>query len=150
MSNDTPGARSLTMALLLGSLGVGCAPGPDDWPFGRPRVVLFEFLEQRPQDALTLSFAAEFEDGDGDLGGGLLELEVQGRAAETVSMSSVFASQAPPLAADATTGRLEFFVQLRSEVASGDEVEIGVILEDASGERSNRPKIVLEAVEPGS
>lgn len=142
--------RAFRLAILLGVAGVGCGPGPNDWPFGRPRVVLFEFLEQQPQDALTLSFAAEFEDGDGDLGGGVLELEVQGRAAEQVSMSSVFSSQAPPLAPNATAGRFEFFVQLRSEVASGDEVEIGVVLEDASGERSNRPKIVLEAVEPGS
>lgn len=125
-----------------------CAPGPEDWPSSRPRIVLFEFVEQQPQDGLTLSFALDFEDGDGNLGGGHLELEVQGRQAEEVSMASVFASQEPPIMATATRGRFEFFVQLRSEVAGGDEVEIGVILEDAAGERSNRPKVVLEAVAP--
>lgn len=127
-----------------------CAPGPEDWPSGRPRIVELRFVEQRPQDALTLVFQVEFEDDNGDLGGGRLRLSVQDFMQDAIPLAEVFRAQIPPLDLDATEGQFEIFVQLQSDVADGARVRVGLELEDASGDRSNRPVVVLEAIGPGS
>lgn len=129
-------------------LTLGCAPGPDDWPVGYPRIRALRYLDQRPQNGSLLVFLLDFEDADGDLSGGAIELEVEERADAVLPMSELFVAQQPPLLPDATEGRLEVDVRLSSRVRPGERVEFGFALEDASGRRSNEPSLVLEAVDP--
>lgn len=141
-------AYPLALALTA-TVGGGCSgPGPEDWPAGRPRIVTLAFVEQRPQDPLSLLFRLDFEDSDGDVGLGRLELEVADAPQATLAMQDVFAAQFPPLASTSTLGSFEIYVQIRSEVDPGDRIRVGFLLEDGAGRRSNRPSVVLEALDP--
>ena len=65
----------------------------------------------------------------------------------SLPLPDLFANQATPLPLDTKEGRLEVFVELDDPVSMGERVEIGFILRDAAGERSNDPSITLQAVE---
>lgn len=133
--------------MLIGLLAVaGCGgDDPQDWEPGRPRVARLRLLQQSPQDPLALEVQVAFEDSDGDLSGGLLDLLVNDRRAASLAMVDVFAQQLPPLALDATEGQIDVIVRLIEAVEVGDRVKIGVVLEDAAGRRSNEPYFEIEA-----
>ena len=126
---------------------VGCGgEGPDRWTEGRPRIDWLRYLQQEPAAPTDLQFALEFFDGDGDLGGGTLELYVQERASGSIPSRELFGAQSPPVARDATRGVLEFVVGLEPSIPAGARVRVGVELVDAEGRRSNRPSIELRVV----
>lgn len=138
--------RALAIVGALALL-VGCGPTPRDWPAGKPRIDLVRFLEQTPQNPQTLAFELLFEDTDGDLGAGLLHLEIQCERTSSLALPDVFAAQIPPLDPKALEGRLEVHVNVEGRVEVGERVQIGFILEDASGEPSNTSSVSLEAVD---
>lgn len=130
---------------LVGLVAACGAPGPEDWPAGRPRIERLRFLDQKPQSPLDLLFAVDFLDADGDLGAGQVELMVEGAATSRLALSDVFEAQFPPLARTATAGAFEVYVRLGDEVRIGDRMKVELVLEDARGHRSNRPSVTLEA-----
>lgn len=129
--------------LLVAALG--CGDDPEQWDEGRPRVDRLQLLQQSPQDPLALEIQVSFEDSDGDLGAGKVELFVDEQRTAELSMSEVFAQQTPRLALDAKEGQIELIVRLVDEVAIGDRLKIGVVLEDGRGHRSNEPYFEVEA-----
>ncbi|MEQ8273085.1 MAG: hypothetical protein RMA76_10880 [Deltaproteobacteria bacterium] len=132
--------------MLWGLLALlGCGDDPNDWEPGRPRVARLRLLQQSPQDPLALEVQVAFEDTDGDLAQGVLELRINGDKNATLPMADVFEQQSPPLAPDATEGQIDIIVRLIDEVAVGDRVKIGVVLEDGAGRRSNEPYFEIEA-----
>ncbi len=132
--------------MLIGLLALaGCGEDPNDWEPGRPRVDRLRLLQQSPQDPLALEIQVTFEDSDGDLSGGLLDLMINEARSASLAMVDVFAQQSPPLALDATGGQIDVIVRLLRDVEVGDRVKIGVVLEDAAGRRSNEPFFEIEA-----
>lgn len=129
---------------LVAGLAVGCGgDDPDSWPPERPRIDVVTFVGQSPRDPLGLQFSLSFVDGDGDLGGGRLDLSVGEQPAGTIALEALFAAQRPAVAADATAGEVEVLVRLSEAPAASEDVTIGFVLEDAAGHRSNEPKTTL-------
>lgn len=125
----------------------GCGPGPDDWPADWPQIVDLVYLGQRPQVPRELLFFVQFRDGDGDLGGGgAVELEIDGEVQGRLALAMVFAAQVPPLGLESESGGLELSVRIQSRLGAGDRVRVGFRLEDARGNASNEPYLVLEAL----
>lgn len=136
------------MALLLGAVAAaGCGgDSAESWEPGRPRIDDVEFLQQTPGRPQSLEFSVAFEDSDGDLGLGQVQLFLDGDENGALSMAEIFAKQRPPMPLDTTTGRISLIVELSEPVEAGDDVEVGFLLEDGRGARSNRPTIKLRAV----
>ena len=116
-------------------LAVGaCGPaGRDDWPLGRPRIDLLRYESQAPQRPNALAFELYYTDSDGDLDGGRLRVFQEDREHSSLPMADVFANQAQPVTAGTTAGDFEVYVTLEGQLASGSEIEIGFLLEDATG-----------------
>lgn len=140
--------RRLTLPMLMA--GLAACGGPEDWPEGKPRIDQLRFVQQSPQDPYALEFLLEFTDTDGDTGSGKLHMSVQEQEIAAVELSEVFTSQSPPLALDAREGEFEVVVRVGKNVEIGDQLEIGFVIEDAAGEKSNDPWIELRALAAGS
>ena len=122
----------------------------EDWPEGRPRIDVLTFEQQLPGDPWALDFALQFTDTDGDLGQGRLRLSLADNERSVLPLEEVFAAQTPPVARDATGGRLTVVVRLEEqEVRAGDELRFTFVLEDGQGRRSNAPWIVLRVLSGG-
>lgn len=146
MTRQWPTSVGASGVALMAGVALGCGPpGREEWPAGRPRIDRLDYAGQRPRSSLELQFGLDFVDTDGDLGEGILEFAVGDRTAVRLPVQPVFDAQFPPLASTATVGRLELYVELDRPVPTGDRVEIGFLLEDAAGRRSNRPRLTLEA-----
>lgn len=144
---QTSGVRAaVTCFVAAAALGLGCGgDDPDDWPAERPRIDQVRFVGQSPRDPLGLQFVLDFVDADGDLGGGRLDLSIEGSAAGQIELEELFAGQTPPLSLQATAGELEVLVRLAETPGPNQELSIGFQLEDAAGHRSNEPKTTLAA-----
>jgi hypothetical protein len=44
---------------------------------------------------------------------------------------------------------MQVVVKLGSSIDDGDKIEVGFVLEDAQGKRSNDPSVVLQAIATG-
>lgn len=138
--------RRLLFACLAAAGAAACGEdGKDDWDPGRPRIDDLAFLEQAPGRPFDLVFRLAFRDDDGDLSRGKLDLFTGGEPRSSLALAEVFAHQVPPLQDRATEGALEVIVAL-DPVAAGTEVEVGFVLEDGAGARSNEPTMRLRAV----
>lgn len=137
------------VVVLLGGGIVACGAGPDSWPEGRPKIDRLEFLQQSSLDPWSLQFLLVFTDTNGDLGQGALEMRLGGEVKATQPVAEVFRAQTPEIPIDATTGELEVLVKISSDVPVGEEIEVGFVLEDGQGERSNEPSVTLRAFAPG-
>jgi hypothetical protein len=146
---------------VLGRIGItafglsllACGPGADSWPAGRPKIDELQYLQQSSTDPWSLQFLLIFTDTDGDLGSGVVELSIDGDVKLTESVGTYFAAQTPAIGLDATAGELELKVKLSSDTIGaleiGDEIEVGFVLQDAAGQRSNDPSITVVATENG-
>lgn len=135
--------------VLLWAGSVACGAGPDNWPEGRPKIDRLEFLQQSSLDPWSLQFLLAFTDTNGDLGQGVLEMSLAGEVRATQLAADVFRAQTPEIPIDATSGELEVLVRISSEVPVGEEIEVGFVLQDGQGERSNEPSVTLRAFAPG-
>lgn len=135
--------------VLLWSGIVACGAGPDSWPEGRPQIDRLEFLQQSSLDPWSLQFLVAFTDTNGDLGQGTLEMMLGGETKATQPVAEVFRAQTPEIPIDATSGEFEVLVKIASEVPVGEEIEVGFVLQDGQGERSNEPSVTLRAFAPG-
>lgn len=137
------------IALLAGFTLVAqaCGDSRADWPEARPRIDLVSFLSQLPQSPGTLVFEIEFEDSDGDLGTGNLFLIEGCEEQAPLPMATVFANQTPALDRSSTTGSFEINVSLGEKPESGEAFELGFLLEDEAGMRSNEFTLELTAVD---
>lgn len=143
------GVRGRGAALFLVATLVGCGAGPNDWPEGRPQIEELEFLQQSSGDPWSLQFLVVFKDTDGDLGQGSLELSVNGELKANQKTADLYKAQTPEVPVDAMSGELEVQVKLQSDVPVGEEIDIGFVLVDGQGQRSNEPSITLKAFTPG-
>jgi hypothetical protein len=88
------------------------------------------------EDPLKLHLAVDFEDGSKTMSQGALELRLGGRTQRAVSLSDVFVAQG--VARDATRGTLLIDdVLLLDSVANGQDVTVGFLATNGSGEESN-------------
>ena len=133
-------------SLLLLLVLAGCGPDREDWPDGRPKIDNLRFVQQRPLDPYALEFLIEFSDTDGDVGEGQLHLSVEGSETSVLALQEVFESQAPPVALDVSSGEFEVVVRMSTNVEVGDQIKVGFLIEDKSGEKSNEPWIRLQAL----
>lgn len=80
-----------------------------------PRIVDFRYDGQAPDSPSVLLFSLDFEDLDRDLGGGVMETFVDGRASGLgqVALGPIFRWSETPL--DASEGSLEFVLELAIE-----------------------------------
>lgn len=135
-----------TALVVLALFAVACGgDDPNDWESGRPRIDDLRYLQQVPGDPLALQVEVSFVDDDGDLGGGMLHLELDGEPSGQLSMIDVFERQTPKIALDATEGEIEVIVRLTQDVDVGTTVRVGVVLEDRQKNRSNEPYFELRA-----
>ena len=152
MSNNL-GMRGAAKVLLAASGLVGLAAcGGDDpshWPAERPRIDSVTYAGQSPSDALGLRFTVTFVDEDGDLGQGNLQLYLGEASAGSIGLPQLFAAQTPPLDAGATEGEFEVLVRLSEAPTSGEKITVAFELEDAAGNRSNKPSLTLATLAPG-
>jgi hypothetical protein len=88
------------------------------------------------EDPLKLHLAVDFEDGSTTMSGGALELRLEGQTQRAVSLDDVFVAQG--IAPDATRGTLAVDdVLLLDRVANGQEVTVGLLATNGSGQESN-------------
>lgn len=144
--------EAMDRAILVGLACIAlfaCGDDPDNWPEGRPKISKLTYLQQTPDDPFMLSFAIDFEDTDGDLGGGQVLLFTNGSQNGELAAGDVFANQRPALALTSTVGELEVAVGLPHDIGANERVEIGFVLQDAKGNESNDPSVTLMALAPG-
>ena len=105
------------------------------------------FLGQAEENAAVLLFTVNFEDPDGDLGEGATVFLLNGEKTglEPLSNQAVFIANDLPF--DATSGTLEFVVELAFEdeslAADQEEFEFSVKMNDAAGYDSNTVQVTL-------
>lgn len=128
----------------------GCGSSAEDWEAGRPRIDDLAFVQQAPGMPLSLEFTLDFVDSNGDLGPGKVLLSIEGDELASLAMSEIFAAQRPPLAMNATSGKIELLVDLSAPVDAGETITLGFRLQDQAGEQSNEPTITLEAIGDGA
>jgi hypothetical protein len=88
------------------------------------------------EDPLKLHLAVDFEDGSKTLSEGALELRLGGQTQRAISLPDVFVAQG--IARDATRGTLLIDdVLLLDQVADGQEVTVGLLATNGSGQESN-------------
>jgi len=88
------------------------------------------------EDPLLLHLAVDFEDGSKTLSEGALELRLGGQTQRAVSLPDVFVAQG--IARDATRGTLLIDdVLLLDQVANGQELTVGLLATNGSGQESN-------------
>lgn len=119
---------------------------PADWPEGRPRIDMLEFVGQAPENPRALEFGLQFFDSDGDTGRGQLHLFLDGDETGERALSDIFQASRPALPLDTTSGRFTVTIELSGAIESGQRVELAFLLEDEKRRRSNQPRIVLEAL----
>lgn len=145
------GTLAFLLALGAAQLSSGCGParcnGQDaDSTAGAPRVSRFYVLDQQvPGDPWTVVFGVDFEDSEGDLGGGLAELYMNSATepSPTQALAEVMAQSGLPQ--NATSG--SFWMRLRfdeSTIEDGTSVWLGLQLLDSAGRRSNCYSVELE------
>lgn len=143
-------ARALSIfaaALFAAPLLAACGEDADNWDEGRPLIRKLTYLQQKPDKPFQLEFALEFEDTDGDLGTGTLHLYSNGEEKDQSPLSDLFADQG--IEPGAVLGELEVTATIDSSIVEGERVELGFVLEDAAGNESNDPTVVLQALPPG-
>lgn len=138
MSRRALGALALS-AGLLGGCYDGVSPSLHD----------LRFDGQAPDSPVVLLFSVDFEDPNGDLGHGLLETFINGRASGlgALGLEPTFLWNELPL--DATEGTLELVLELSlaEPPSDGAEFELGVRALDSLGHVS-APATVRMRVEP--
>ena len=121
----------MTRGLVALGLGAALFAGCDDGV--SPRLEALRFDGQAPDSAAVLLFTMDFEDADGDLGRGVMETYVNGRASGlgALSFEPLFLWNELPL--DATEGSLEFVLELSLSETLGEaaDFELGVRAVDA-------------------
>jgi hypothetical protein len=140
-------------------IAIGCAlaacggESADDWPEGRPHITKLRYVGQAPhepgQQYPEFQFTIAFEDTNGDLGGGRIEVRLDGEKAGEKPLAEVFEGAAPKIPLDATSGEFDVDTQPEVDLAVGEKIRIGFVLYDAAGEESNDPSVVLQAFMPG-
>jgi hypothetical protein len=88
------------------------------------------------EDPFKLHLAVDFEDGSKTLSEGALELRLEGQTQRAVSLDDIFVAQG--IARDATRGTLAIDdVLLLDRAANGQDVTVGLLATNGSGEESN-------------
>ncbi len=132
-------------AWALGVVGALAACGDP----AAPHIDSFRFDGQAEDSPSVLLFSLSFLDDDGDLGGGVLETFVNGRASGLgpLSLERIFLWNALPL--DARAGRLDLVMQLSGEALDDQQVfEVGVRAIDELGHVSEPASVRLRAELP--
>lgn len=104
---------------------------------------------QAEKNALVILLSLDFEDGDGDLGAGLLSPMINGKDSgeKPLPLKSIFAES--DVALDATQGHLQFGLEILMDLQPdyrpdpGSTFELGVKLQDAAGHDSNHPSLYM-------
>lgn len=130
-----------TFALLL------CAGCPES---GAPRILDFRYDGQAPDSPSVLLFSLDFEDLERDLGAGVMETFVDGRASGLgqVELAPIFRWNETPL--DASAGSLEFVLELAIENVpeSNRTFSVGVRLVDQLSNVSLPREVQLSIEDP--
>jgi hypothetical protein len=88
------------------------------------------------EDPLQLRLSVDFEDGSKTLSAGALELRLEGQTQRAVSLGDIFLAQG--IASDAIRGTLAIDdVLLLDRVSNGQEVTVGLLATNGSGQESN-------------
>lgn len=133
--------------LATAALFAACGEDADNWDEGRPLIRKLTYLQQKPDKPFQLEFALEFEDTDGDLAGGMLHLYSNDEEKDQRPLSELFDEQG--IESGAVLGELEVTASIEDTIVEGERVELGFVLEDAAGNESNDPSVVLQALPPG-
>jgi hypothetical protein len=139
----------LRWVMLFGAVfgAAACGDDPEAWESGRPLISKLTYLQQLAEDPYKLQFAIEFQDSNGDLGGGKVHLFTNGEEKPPLALLDVFEKQM--IEPGAIAGELELSVTLPKDIQDNEKVKIGFVLEDAAGNKSNDPSVVLQALAPG-
>ncbi len=134
-------AYSLVPVLLLGAWG--CDSGASE---SAPVITEVNYLEQSPQNPLSLRYEVIFTDSDGDLGSGQLLLLVNDKQVANESLDKVFAAQFPVLSSTVTASSFRINVLLSQEVESGGRFDVGFVLFDGQQQSSNTFTVVMQSI----
>lgn len=119
---------------------------------GAPRIVDFRYDGQAPDSPSVLLFSLDFEDLEQDLGAGVMETFVDGRASGLgqVALAPIFRWNDTPL--DASEGSLEFVLELAIENVpeTNRSFRVGVRLIDQLSNVSLPSEVQLSIEEPQS
>jgi hypothetical protein len=95
---------------------------------------------QDPEDPFKLLLAVDFEDPTGTLGGGELDLRVDGKTQTAVALRDMFTSQGISLDTAKGTLNIDDDVIL-STIADGTNFRLSLIATNGKGQDSNEPSI---------
>lgn len=132
--------------LLLAACAAGCGVAADP---AAPRLSELTYEGQAPDSTLVLLMSVQFADGDGDLGDGVLETFINGKAtsAGPIPLSGIFVLN--DVALDATEGRLEFTLELsfpddeEARPDDGSTFRLGTRAVDVAGNESTTEQVAL-------
>ena len=104
---------------------------------------------QHAESPTRLLLAVDFEDGSGTFGQGALDLRVDGRTQNAVSLADVFQLQG--IAANATKGTLNIDDDVvLSAIKDGSTAKVSLLATDGQGKDSNEPSITFVVHTGGS
>ncbi len=97
---------------------------------------------QDVEDPLKLLLAVDFRDDTGTLGGGVLDLRVNGGTQQTVTLADMFAAQGLGAGTKMGTLRVDQDMTL-DKLSQGQQIQVSFVAVNGRGESSNEPSLTF-------